>query len=531
MSKRFRFFYRYLLAVLRKEWRLISVFFIFLILGFIFVTSFTPLLLGSSKQTAKALIKPVFYEAIVGNPGTFNPLFSKMESEKEINSLVFSGLVKTSSDGKIIGDLAESWEIKSDTKYIIHLKKNILWQDGVKFTADDVTYTVETAQNPLYQSDLANDLKDIQISKIDSYTVGFQLKESFAPFLSSLTFGIIPKHIPLNNYRPVGTGSFKFIDINADNSTLENQKLKLKFKYYPSIETALTAFKLGEVHGISGEMSEIYTLKDWKNFQITSTVLPYRLVAAFFNLREPALGEKGVRQALSFATPKDSIINYTFGVKGKIALNSLPEVPGSQSKATERYPYNLEKAATLLNNAGWVLKDNIRTKNGKKLSLAITTLADKEYEDTAIKMKNSWEKLGVLVSINAVSGMELKDSIVPSRTFDVLLSSQLLGTDPDQYVLWHTTQVKESNVSGITSPKIDKLLEDGRKSLDPKVRTDKYQEFTRLLSDEAPAIFLYYPNYNWDYSKRVSGVDLTGFTEPETRFDSVKSWQIKVPLL
>ena len=86
-------------------------------------------------------------------------------------------------------------------------------------------------------------------------------------------------------------------------------------------------------------------------------------------------------------------------------------------------------------------------------------------------------------------------------------------------------------VSGISSPKLDKLLEDARKTLDPKVRAEKYVEFSKHLLDESPAVFLYYPNYTWVYSNRVENVDFSEFHEPVDRFKSVADWILKRPII
>lgn len=531
MVKKFRFFYRLLFAVVRKEWKKIflTLFGLSLIAFFVLFLS-NPALTFFNNTTGK-IIKPVYVEAIVGKPTTFNPLFSKTEAEKEINSLVFRGLMKIAPDGTPEVDLADHYEITDGTKYTFYLKKNIYWQDGTKFTADDVVYTIQTGQNSLYNSEIEETFQNVDVSKKDDYTVVFSLKEPFSPFLSALTVGIIPKHIPLTNYRPIGTGEFHFVDIQEAFAVLEGNKIRIKFQYYPTTETAEAAVKLGQVHGLSNYWSNGNTFKNWQNFQVKVASLAYQEVIAFFNLNNDIFKDKTVRQALAYATPKEQILTNTFGKKGIMAYNSLPNLPIYQTNAAEKYPYNLDKANTILNSAGWVLKDNIRYKDNKKLAFTITTIDDPEFEDSAIKMRDSFKKVGADVEVVIVSGNDLKNQIVPNRDFSVLITSQLLGTDPDQYVLWDTTQVKYSNISGIATAKIDKLLEDGRKTSDPKVRADRYQEFTRILLDEAPAVFLYYPRYVWLVSNRIQNIDLKDFRSPEDRFENIDSWTISKPLI
>ncbi len=531
MAKKFRFFYRLTFALIKKEWKKISLVLLSFSVILIFLVFFSQFVLSAIANTTGKVIKPLYVEALVGKPTTFNPLFSKTEAEKEINSLVFRGLIKISPEGLPVGDLAEKYEIKNDTEYTFYLKKDVRWQDGAKFTADDVVYTIQTGQNSLYNSEIEDTFRDVSVNKKDDYTVVFQLQEAFSPFLSALTVGIIPRHIKLTDYRPIGTGDFRFVEIKDGHSILEGNKARIKFQYYPTTQTAETAVKLSQVHGLPNYGSLGNTFKGWSNFQVKISTLAYQEVMAFFNLKDEVLKEKLVRQALSFATPKEEILNNSFGKKGTIAFNSLPNLPTFQNKAVEKYPYNLEKSSTMLNNAGWILKDDFRYKDNKKLTLTITTIDNPEFEDSAVKMRNSFRKVGVDAEVIIVSGSELTTKIVPNRDFSILLTSQLLDPDPDQYVLWHTTQTKESNVSGIATAKIDKLLEDGRKTADQKVRSEKYQEFTRILLDEEPAIFLYYPRYVWLVSKRIQNIDLKNFRSSADRFQSIDRWVINKPLL
>jgi peptide/nickel transport system substrate-binding protein len=532
MSRRLRLSYLVALAILKKQWKVITFFAVFLILSAFTLLAFAPFLYGQFTDTSNKLVKPVFTEAVIGQPRTFNPLFSKTEVEKEINSLVFRGLVKNTALGTLEPDLAESFEIVSPTVYQFRLRDNIFWHDGEKFTAADVVYTVQTAQEPAYRSEVESNFSQVAVEAPDSRTVIFRLKDPFSPFLNALTVGIIPEHISLDKYRPVGTGEFRFLDVQDSQVTLEGERNKLKFRFYPSVEAAIAALKLGEVHGLAGQSWQP-PLEGWKNFTTTQKPLPYRLVIAFFNTRSELFNEdnKQLRQALAYAVSKEDLITNSNPPRGVIAYNSMPLTNQMQEKTVEKYKFSLKKAEEELKLNGWNLEaDGRRHNKDKKLEFSITTISDPAFIDLANKLKSSWEQIGAQVRVVAVSGLDLKDKIVPNRQFDILLTSQLLNSDPDQYVLWHTTQREQANVSGIASPKLDKLLEDGRKTLDEKVRAEKYREFTRLLLDEVPAIFLYYPNYSWIYSKKINGIDLNNFVEPEDRFDGADGWEIKRPL-
>src|SRR3990167_3684316 len=286
MGKKVRFFYHYLAAVFKKQWRRLSFVIALLTLILLSLSFFAPILNRSLAAFTSKAVKPVFREGVVGNPRTFNPLFSRLEVEKEINGLVFRGLTKVSPEGKIEPDLAESVEIKDNTNYIFKLRKNVSWQDGKQFSADDVLYTIAVAQNPLYDSTVAANLRDVQVAKIDDYTVSFKLKEPFAPFLTTTTLGIIPQHVSLTDYRPIGTGEFRFIQINEGFVLLENNALRVRFQFYPNEEAAVLALKLGEVHALSSSREKLPEVNPWKNYKVETAALPYRLITLFYNTKE-----------------------------------------------------------------------------------------------------------------------------------------------------------------------------------------------------------------------------------------------------
>ena len=87
--------------------------------------------------------------------------------------------------------------------------------------------------------------------------------------------------------------------------------------------------------------------------------------------------------------------------------------------------------------------------------------------------------------------------------FDLLLVFWNVPKDPDQYYFWHSTQ-KEGNIGNYSNVKIDKLLEEGRSTINIEERSKIYQEFQKIIQDDPPALFLYYP-YVYTIEREVSG--------------------------
>ena len=190
----------------------------------------------------------------------------------------------------------------------------------------------------------------------------------------------------------------------------------------------------------------------------------------------------------------------------------------------------MKKAREKLKEAGYKLENGSVQKKGSELSLVITTSHDLELSSTANLLKEQWVKLGIDVKTSLVEVETLRNGLIKNRDFQILVDFQDIPPDPDQYVLWHTTQTREANITGISSAKLDKLLEDGRKTNDQKDRESRYKLFTTLLLDESPAIFLYYPQYIWAVAKKVSGINLADFARPVDRFNSYKNWKIESKL-
>lgn len=518
MLKNLRFAYRFVLVLATKKFKVIliwGILLVILVVALRFVAlSFAPEIYG---EIATNISKPRFIEGIVGEVDTLNPVFEETLSEREINSLVFRGLMKFAEDGSLEEDLAESFTRVSDEKYTFKLKKDQFWHDGEIITADDVVHTIKLTQNKLPTSPYSSNFKGVEVTKIDDYTVEFKLSEKFSPFILNTTLGLVPEHISLEEYKPIGSGDFRVKEVGKEEIVLESDFTVLVFKIYTSKEDALLALKLGEIDSLGGlSFGEIEELKFWPNLNIFASDLRQRQIVLFFNINDEKLKNKDLRQALALATPKETITKSITGFGLKVSETSLPLGNWAVQKFKNPYSFSQEKAAEDLTKQGW--KD-------KELALTITTSNDPELQSVADIILDAWESVGVKVTIRSVKATTLRDVIIPGRDFQVLLSVQELSVDPDQYSIWHSSQTNEANITGLTSAKIDKILEDGRKIFDRKERVEKYDTFNRLLADEAPAIFLYYPQYFWVVNTRVKNIKPQGFIKTSDRFKNIADWE------
>ena len=229
------------------------------------------LLLSQQPALAPILSRPssggIYTEGLIGSLGRLNPLLDwNNPADRDVDSLVFSGLIKFDSRGLPQPDLAESWGATPDgTVYNFTIRSNAVWQDGTPVTSDDVIFTIDLIKSSsFFPQDIKDLWNQITVTKLDDENLKFTLPEPFAPFLDYLTFGILPKHILASapagqlasanfNISPVGSGPYKFDHFVVESGYVAGVVLTLSdnyygqkpyiqqvvFRYYPDFEVCL----------------------------------------------------------------------------------------------------------------------------------------------------------------------------------------------------------------------------------------------------------------------------------------------------
>lgn len=189
---------------------------------------------------------PEIREAVIGEIRKLNPLFATNNPvDRDITSLIFEGLTSINEYGEVVPDLAETWIVSSDgLDYIFKLRQDVLWQDGIPFTAADVAFTFRTVRSADFPGDAA--LRDfwrtVEIQVLDNYTVRFRLVQPLASFPEHLRLGIVPLHAlegaPIAtldrhpfNLSPIGTGAYQREFLYADNGQIRGISLRVSPNY------------------------------------------------------------------------------------------------------------------------------------------------------------------------------------------------------------------------------------------------------------------------------------------------------------
>lgn len=435
MPKNIRYFWRFLVIFFHRHTKVVFLGFLLGVFSFFILPKFFSLLLQIQGTETRGVVGRWEFQAV----------------PSQIQKLAGRGLTKLNQDGTVSPDLAKGWEAKENGKvYTFFLKEGLTWHDGSKIKAEDINYN----------------FSDVEISIENQQTIKFTLKEPYTPFPVILTRPVFKKGL-------TSAGEYKVQDIARSGRFIESISLKslvakksnLKYRFYPTESAAKTAFKLGEVNVLE-EMVDPGGLEGWRNTKITPEVRQDRYIAIFFDTNKPFLEDKTLRQALAYAIKKDPEQGRAYG----------PISPTSWAYNDDLKPYDFD-----LDKAKKLYQDSMGEKE-EKITLKLSTVPSLLVD--AGKIKNSWEGLGIEVEIEVMPS--------PEADFEALLAIQEIPNDPDQYSLWHSTQ-ERSNITHFQNPRVDKLLEDGRKTIDTKERRKIYLDFQRFLVEETPAIFLYHP--------------------------------------
>ncbi len=370
-----------------------------------------------------------------------------------IQQFISGGLTRIDDAGFAQPLLASSWEVSDDGKsWTFHIKDGIKWQDGKEIVSGDLKYN----------------LPDVTVSTPDSKTIVFNLKSSYSPLPNTLSKPIFKKGLLGFGQWVVSKKVILFGGYVQKMTLTDSGNDKKTYIFYPTEERAKLGLKLGQVDKIMG----IYNpspIDKWKTLNVEKSFNKDEVAAVFFNTSasNKLLSEKNVRQALSYAIDKDSLNPLR-------AISPISPLSWAYNPQVKPYNYDLNKAREIVESLPKELKQDLQVR------LVTTPVLLNQAE----KIAKDWDKIGIKTILQVTS-------VIPSD-FDAYLAIFDIPKDPDQYAIWHSSQIS-TNVSRYSNPRIDKLLEDGRTELDQEARKKIYLDFQRFLVEDSPAIFLYHP--------------------------------------
>ena len=534
----------------------------------------------------------IYREGVIGYPQTINPLYSvNRDVDGDLTRLIFSSLFKYNEQGNLIPDLVEKIETTDNKEFLITIRSGVKWHSGEDLTVNDVVFTFNAILNSEYRSPLRKNFAGVEITKASENSVKFVLPTAYSFFPNFLTFGIMPQSVWENispssanlsdlNLYAIGSGPYKFESLVKDkrgelkeyrllaNSDYYGAKPYIKeliFKFFPDSNELISALNAGDVQGIahlSIDQKKSLLVQNSLNYNTLSSSQENLIFLNTTNNKE--LADLEVRKALALALDKQTIVRDNFFDFYKVLHGPLSDSSPLFNNEIEKYNFDVTAANSKLDTAGWqtinvtsadllaedlspelkaianhasTTKDKVdgawRFKKDKNdvvtlLTVSLTSVDNGDALVVSQRAKEFWEAIGVRTHLNLVSVSEAHN-VLMSRNFEMMLYSELIGSNPDLYFFWHSSQIgnRGLNVAAYHNETVDKLLEEVRTSVDQNIKNNNYREVQKIIASELPVIFLYENNYLYVQSKKVKGFSTTAINDPSDRFSGISSWYLK----
>lgn len=472
--------------------------------------------------------------AMTGEPSNLIAMIAGDSASSAIAGNIFNSLLKYNEQLNYAPEIAESWDISSDQKTItFRIKKGLTWSDGSPLTSKDVMFTWKLVTNPNTRTPYGSDYQLVKKATTpDAHTFTVTYEERYAPALDTwASLHILPEHLlkneDINNTyfsrNPIGSSYYMLDDWKSGQQVaLKANPLSINGK--ANINNLIsrvipdTSSQFLELTADNIDLMSINPIQYQRVFpnrtDLTKKISLYKEMGngytyLGFNNKKAPFNDVRVRKALNYAIDKDEIIKGVLLGLGEPL--SSPYKPGTRWNNAELkpYPYNKNKAISLLQEVGYHKNDNgFLEKNGRVLKFEILTNQNKQREMTAVIIQRRLKEIGIDVSIRVIEWASFINQFIKTGEFDVVLLGWSLSLDPDQYNIWHSSQQGpgQFNFLGYENKSVDRLLEKGRKELDVNKREKIYHEFSTILLDDSPIVYLYAGYGLSAINKRVRGI-------------------------
>ena len=445
-SKNFRYYYWLFLEFIRKHSKLIFLSFLISVITAVSIVTISPYI-------SSTLIR---HKKIIGMVGSYNAQsFDKLPDE--ILTKISSSLTSVNDKGIVLPLLATTWENSADEKtYTFKIRRNVLLNNGKVFSAHDVSFS----------------FKDVAMKVVNDYTLQFQLQKPLAIFPLYLTKPVIV-------YPYIGVaGLYSVEKVKIDNNIIQEVILSpnrkdvepITYVFFPNEGEMITAYKrtnINEMSILNRTMANAF--KQWSNSTVTKNVNYDKILTLFYNANNPLIAERDFRVAV------ENAINYSqFSELGELATSPIPPISWAYNK-------ELKKRETDIEFAQKTFSRMITATDSAKL----TFLTYYEYLDMADTISSNLRDAGLPIDVTF-------SSYSTKPEFDFMLAYLTIPQDPDQYYYWHSTQ-SFAKLIGYKNLKVDKLLETGRSTYKIADRKVSYIDMQKTLSEDPPALFLFYP--------------------------------------
>lgn len=480
---------------------------------------------------------------LLTDPGTMNPITTASTAEVIMERVLFDGLtILNPSTFAPEPHLAESWEASDDgLTWTFHLREDVAWHDGVPFTAEDVKFTLDAVLDPATGSSKRSNFLIInEVVVVDPYTVEMRMNAPWAalPAFFGTRLLIAPKHLldgqnlqettEFNRFRPIGTGPFRMVrnevanyielEANPDYFRGAPHVDRLFFKIVPDSNARLAQLRTGELDFVLLDYPQAPSLRNVPGIRIESD---YRSLwyALHLNTKFEFFQDRTVRQAVSYALDRDLLIDAV--LQGYGSPGTGPIIPALAPYYTDdvrTYPYDPERARTMLEDAGWVDRDGdgVREKDGRPLSFELSVIqGNATVERASAIIQQNLRDIGMDARMRAYEFSafitEVRDAREGPNMSNAFFVWMTPVPEPDGiYAYFHSSNaITGSNFTVYENEEVDRLLEIGRTATDQGDRVAAYHEIQRIMAEDLPRIFIAFPEELYAVRDRVQGFYVT----------------------
>lgn len=458
--------------------------------------------------------------ALDTNPTSLDPRLATDAVSHRLTQLLYVSLVQSDPHGEFVPHLAERWEFPDDRTVVFHLRRGVRFHHGPELTSADVQYTFDSIRDPALRSPLAGGLDPIaRIEAPDPHRVIFRLKAPYAPFLSAVGVGIVPRGLAAAGHdlvrNPVGAGPFRFvrwipherIELAASPEYFEGRPpvARLVLRVIPDGTTRLLEMQRGGVDllvgGITPEaLPRLAALPAVAVLEAESNSVSY----LGFNLEDPVLRDVRVRRAIAHAVDRQIILDGLLMGRGVLATGLLPPGHWAYAGDVPRYPYDPERARRLLAEA-------LGPEGAARpLPLTYKTAALEQSKALGEVLQEQLARVNIRLDIRSYEWGTLYADI-KNGTFQLYALGWIGITDPDIYYhAFHTASLppKGANRNRYRNPALDRLLDLGRATLDRDGRRAIYRDVQRIVAEDLPYVPLWHSRIFAAHRRHVAGFRL-----------------------
>lgn len=500
---------------------------------------------ASAEAETPAAIEPkVLRFGTNSEPTGFDPHTISEEASLRVINQLYETLVTTNPDMTYSGELAESWEIPDETTYIFTLRQGVKFHSGREMTSEDVVYTFDRVLGKTEAGDIgALGSKSsyyggvTSVEALDDYTVKFTLAAPNAAFLGTLTsnYGaIVDKDVIEANGDLMrcdgGTGPFTLGEWMPDNHVTLNKfedywmadRVQLAgITYYLIGDEAarLAALRTGEIDIANLSATNVTAAEKEANLKVLS-YQTNNYMAMGCNLSTPALQDLNVRQAMSYAIDRQTLINIVYN--GQATVSSM--VPSSLGHWSldvsdmDLYQYNVEKAKSLMEASGY--------SDSNRLTLKVAAGLMDEIRQAAVVIQQQLSEIYIDLEITNLESGEYVDiwgkMDTPEAGFDLMIVHDGAGTDPNRSISFFFGTDASANVFGFSNERVDELCALGIATPDEAVREEYYNEAQLICIEDCTKLCFASP-----MSYFVTNVNVEGFAPSAANSSDFRDTYVK----